>query len=80
MYTGCGFLDPDEPIARYTTVELRDLLHREPTEIKGNEVNLTCEGLIPRIQKSMLSEDVDGLRPHVPAFVERAATFATCPE
>jgi len=80
IYTGCGFLDPDKPIARYTKAELRDLLHKEPTKIKVNGVNLTYEGLIPRIQKSMLSKDVDGLQPHVRAFVERAVTFATCPE
>ena len=80
IYTGCGFLDPDKPIAKYTKAELQDLLHKEPTKIKVNGVNLTYEGLIPRIQKSMLSKDVDGLQPHVRAFVERAVTFATCPE
>src|SRR6185437_12580556 len=60
--------------------ELHDLLHKEPTKIEVDGINLTYEGLIPRIQKSMLSKDVDALQPHVRAFVERAVTFTTCPE
>src|SRR3712207_4905635 len=65
---------------RYTKRELHDLLHKEPTKIKVDGINLTYEGLIPRIQKSMLSKDVDALQPHVRAFVDRVVTFATCPE
>ena len=80
IFMGCGFFDPDKPIEKYTKKELNDLLHKEPTKIKVNEINLTYEGLIPRIQKSMLSKDVDSLQPHIRAFVERAVTFATCPE
>jgi excinuclease ABC A subunit len=80
IFTGCGFFDPDKPIRKFTKKELGDLLHKEPTKIKVEGVNLTYEGLIPRIQKSMLSKDVDSLQPHVRAFVERAVTFATCPE
>ncbi|MFB9433660.1 ATP-binding cassette domain-containing protein [Streptoalloteichus tenebrarius] len=80
IFTGCGFFDPDKPIREFTKRELHDLLHREPTKIKVDGVNLTYEGLIPRIRKSMLSKDVDSLQPHVRAFVERAVTFATCPE
>jgi excinuclease UvrABC ATPase subunit len=72
--------DPDKPIAKYTKRELRDLLHKEPTKIKVEGINLTYEGLIPKISKSMLSKDVDSLQPHVRAFVERAVTFTTCPE
>src|SRR6202044_2917583 len=60
--------------------ELHDLLHKEPTRIKVNGINLTFEGLIPKIQKSMLSKDVDSLQPHVRAFVERAMTFTACPD
>src|SRR6201999_358627 len=60
--------------------ELHDLLRKEPTKIKVEGINLTYEGLIPKIQKSMLSKDVEGLQPHVRAFVERAVTFTTCPE
>jgi excinuclease ABC A subunit len=77
---GCGFFDPDKPIKKFTKRELADLLHKEPTKIKVDGVNLTYEGLIPKIQKSMLSKDVDSLQPHVRAFVERAITFAVCPE
>jgi excinuclease ABC A subunit len=80
IFTGCGFFDPDKPIRKFTKKELGDLLHREPTKIKVEGVNLTYEGLIPRIQKSMLAKDLDSLQPHVRAFVERAVTFATCPE
>jgi excinuclease UvrABC ATPase subunit len=80
IFTGCGFFDPDKPIREYTKSELRDLLHKEPTKIKVDNVNLTYEGLIPKIQKSLLSKDVDSLQPHVRAFVERAVTFTTCQE
>jgi excinuclease UvrABC ATPase subunit len=80
IFMGCGFFDPDKPIKKYTLKELDDLLHKEPTRIKVDGVNLTYEGLIPRIQKSMLSKDLDSLQPHIRAFVERAASFTTCPE
>jgi excinuclease UvrABC ATPase subunit len=80
IFGGCGFFDPDKPIKSFTKKELGDLLHKEPTKIKVDGINLTYEGLIPRIAKSMLSKDVDSLQPHVRAFVERAVTFATCPE
>ncbi len=80
IFSGCGFFDPDKPIKKFTKRELNDLLYKEPTKIKVDDINLTYEGLIPRIQKSMLSKDVDALQPHVRAFVERAVTFATCPE
>ncbi|MCP9952997.1 ATP-binding cassette domain-containing protein [Actinomadura madurae] len=80
IYRGCGFFDPDKPISKYTKKELHDLLHKEPTKIKIEGINLTYEGLIPKIQKSMLSKDVDALQPHIRAFVERAVTFTTCPD
>ncbi|MEV6408726.1 excinuclease ABC subunit UvrA [Streptomyces bobili] len=80
IFRGCGFFDPDKPIREYTKRELHDLLHKEPTKIKVEGVNLTYEGLIPKIQKSMLAKDVDALQPHVRAFVERAMTFSVCPE
>ncbi|MET7602015.1 excinuclease ABC subunit UvrA [Streptomyces avermitilis] len=80
IFGGCGFYDPDKPIRKYTKKELHDLLHKEPTKIKVDGINLTYEGLIPKIQKSMLSKDIDALQPHVRAFVERAMTFTVCPE
>jgi excinuclease UvrABC ATPase subunit len=80
IYRGSGFFDPDKPIRRYTKRELHDLLHKEPTKIKVDGINLTYEGLIPKIQKSFLSKDVEALQPHIRAFVERAVTFTTCPE
>ena len=79
IFAGAGF-DMDKPIARFTKKELHDLLHKEPTKIKVEGINLTYEGLIPKLQKSVLSKDVDALQPHVRAFVERAVTFQTCPE
>ncbi|MEZ0070878.1 ATP-binding cassette domain-containing protein [Planotetraspora sp. GP83] len=80
IFSGCGFFDPDKPISKFTKKELHDLLHKEPTKIKVDGINLTYEGVIPKIQKSMLSKDVDSLQPHIRAFVERAVTFTTCPE
>ncbi len=80
IYRGCGYFDPDKPIARFTRRELDHLLHKEATRIKVENVNVTYEGLIPRLQKSTLSKDVDSLQPHVRAFVERAVTFSVCPE
>jgi len=75
-----GFLDPDKPIRRYTKKELHDFLHREPTKVKVNGVNVTYEGLIPKIEKSLLSKDREALQPHIRAFVDRAVTFTSCPE
>ncbi|MFE4971468.1 ATP-binding cassette domain-containing protein [Kitasatospora sp. NPDC056651] len=80
VYANSGFLDPDKPIRKFTKKEMRDFLYREPTKVKVNGVNLTYEGLIPKIQKSMLSKDKDALQPHIRAFVERAVTFAACPD
>jgi excinuclease UvrABC ATPase subunit len=80
IFSGCGFFDTDKPIRKYTKKELRDLLYKEPTKIKVEGINLTYEGLIPKIQKSMLTKDVDAMQPHVRAFVERAITFTVCPE
>jgi len=80
IFKGCGFFDPDKPIRKFTRKELHALLHKEPTKIKVDHVNLTYTGLIPQIQKSFLSKDVDAMQPHIRAFVERAVTFTTCPE
>jgi excinuclease UvrABC ATPase subunit len=80
IFRGCGFFDPDKPIRKYTKKELHELLHKEPTRIKVDGVNLTYEGLIPKIQKSFLSKDVDSMQPHIRAFVDRAVTFGVCPE
>jgi excinuclease UvrABC ATPase subunit len=80
IFTGCGFFDPDKPIRKYTKKELQDLLYKEPIKIKVDGINLTYEGLIPKIQKSMLAKDIDALQPHIRAFVERVVTFTTCPE
>jgi excinuclease UvrABC ATPase subunit len=79
IFRGSGFFDPDKPIAKYTKKELADLLHKEPTKIKVDGINLTYSGLIPSIQKSMLSKDREAMQPHIRAFVERAITFTTCP-
>jgi excinuclease UvrABC ATPase subunit len=80
IFSGCGFFDPAKPIRKYTKTELHDLLYKEPTKIKVDGINLTYEGLIPKIQKSMLSKDPDAMQPHIRAFVERAVTFTACPE
>ena len=80
IFAGSGFFDVDKPIADYTKRELHDLLHKEPTKIKVEGINLTYEGLIPKISKSMLSKDPEAMQPHVRAFVERAVVFGTCPD
>ncbi|HEV7493173.1 excinuclease ABC subunit UvrA [Baekduia sp.] len=80
IYRGCGYFDPDKPIKKYNKRELHDLLYREPTKIKVEGINLTYSGLIPQIQKSFLSKDVEAMQPHIRAFVERAVVFTTCPE
>ena len=80
LYSASGFVDPDKPIRKYTRKELNDFLHHEPVRMKIAGINMTYEGLIPRIQKSILSKDKEAMQPHVRAFVERAVTFTTCPE
>ena len=79
-FTESGFLDPDKPIRDYTKTELHDFLHRKPVKVKMKGINITYEGLIPKVQKSFFSKDPDSLQPHIRAFVDRAATFTACPE
>jgi len=79
-YLEAGFLDPDKPLHKYTKAELHDFLHHEPTRVKVNGVNVTYEGLVPKVERSFLSKDRETLQPHIRAFVERAATFTICPE
>jgi len=79
IFSGAGF-DMDKPVRKFTKKELHDLLYKEPTKIQVEGINLTYEGVIPKIQKSMLSKDVDAMQPHIRAFVERAITFTSCPE
>jgi excinuclease UvrABC ATPase subunit len=80
LYRESGFFDPDKPIRDYSKSELHAFLHREPTRMKIAGINMTYEGLIPRIQKSMLSKDKESMQPHIRAFVDRAVTFTTCPD
>src|SRR5438093_5326901 len=80
IFTASGFLDPNKPIRDYTKKELNDFLYKEPVKVKVNGVNLTYEGLVPKVQKSFLSKDPDALQPHIRAFVDRAVTFTACPD
>jgi excinuclease ABC A subunit len=80
VYAESGFLDPDKPIRDFSTKEMQDFLYKEPVKVKVQGVNLTYEGLIPKIQKSMLSKDPEAMQPHIRAFVDRAVVFATCPD
>ena len=80
IYRGCGYFDPDKPIKKFNKRERHDLLYREPTKIKVEGINLTYAGLIPQIQKSFLSKEVEAMQPHIRAFVERAVVFTTCPD
>jgi excinuclease UvrABC ATPase subunit len=80
LYRSSGFVDPDKPIGRYTKKELHDFLHHEPVRMKIEGINMTYEGLVLRIQKSMLAKDTEAMQPHIRAFVDRAVTFGTCPD
>ncbi len=80
IYAESGFIDPNKPIRKFTKKELHDFLYKEPTKVKVNGINLTYEGLIPKLQKSMLSKDPDAMQPHIRAFVDRAVTFTPCPD
>ncbi|AUG82084.1 daunorubicin resistance protein DrrC [Kitasatospora sp. MMS16-BH015] len=80
LYAESGFYDPEKPIRKYTKKELHAFLYQEPVRMKIAGINMTYEGLVPRIQRSMLSKDTETLQPHIRAFVERAVTFGTCPD
>ncbi len=80
IFAASGFIDPDKPIRKYTKQERHDFLYKEPVKVKFESMNLTYEGLVPRIQKSFLTKDKEALQPHIRAFVERAVTFTACPE
>ncbi|MEY9850500.1 excinuclease UvrABC ATPase subunit [Leifsonia sp. EB41] len=80
MFSESGFFDAAKPVRDYSETELHDFLYKEPVKVKINGINLTYEGLVPRVQKSMLSKDIEAMQPHIRAFVERAVTFAPCPE
>ncbi|MET8077843.1 excinuclease ABC subunit UvrA [Streptomyces sp. NPDC005303] len=80
LYSESGFFDADKPIRRFTKRELQDFLYREPTRMKIAGINMTYEGLVPRIQKSMLAKDRESMQPHIREFVDRAITFMVCPE
>jgi excinuclease ABC A subunit len=79
-YLESDLLDPNKPIRKFTKKEFHDFLHHEPVRVKVNGVNVTYEGLIPKIQRSILSKDAGALQPHIRAFVERAVTFTDCPD
>ncbi|RYZ44164.1 MAG: excinuclease ABC subunit UvrA [Myxococcaceae bacterium] len=80
IFAASGFVDPNKPIKKYTKKELHDFLYGEPTKVKFESMNLTYEGLVPRIQKSFLTKDKEAMQPHIRAFVERAVTFTPCPD
>ena len=80
LYAESGFFDPDKPVGKFTKAELRDFLHHEPVRMKIAGINMTYEGLIPRITRSMLSKDPESMQPHVRAFADRAVTFTACPD
>ncbi|WP_437102582.1 ATP-binding cassette domain-containing protein [Streptomyces sp. enrichment culture] len=80
LYTESGLYDPDKPVRTFTQAQLDDFLYREPTRMKIAGINMTYEGLVPRIQKSMLAKDREAMQPHIREFVDRAVTFTTCPD
>ncbi|MBV0894882.1 excinuclease ABC subunit UvrA [Microbacterium sp. NC79] len=80
IYAASGFVDPNKPIKDYTEQELQDFLYKEPTKVKIESINMTYQGLVNNIQKSMLTKDREAMQPHIRAFVERAVTYTACPE
>ncbi|MGH9129361.1 MAG: ATP-binding cassette domain-containing protein [Acidimicrobiales bacterium] len=80
LYSSSGFFDPNKPIRKYSAKEQHDFLHREPIRMKIEGINMTYEGLIPRVNRSMLAKDKEAMQPHIRAFVDRAVTFTVCPE
>jgi len=80
IYTGSGFVDGDKPIREFSAKELDDFLYHEPTKVKIGDINMTYEGLVPKVQKSFLTKDREAMQPHIRAFVDRAVTFTTCPD
>jgi excinuclease UvrABC ATPase subunit len=80
LYSASGFYDPDKPIRKFTKTELHDFLYREPVRMKIAGINMTYEGLVLRVQNSILSKDKEAMQPHIRAFVDRAVTFTACPE
>ncbi|MEL4318296.1 excinuclease ABC subunit UvrA [Leifsonia sp. YIM 134122] len=80
IFSESGFLDPAKPIRDYTESELHDFLYKEPTKVKFQNINMTYEGLVSKIQKTLLSKDKEAMQPHIRAFVDRAVTFTACPD
>jgi len=80
LYSESGFYDPGKPIGKFTKKELHDFLYHEPVRMKIGGINQTYEGLVLRLQRSILSKDPEAMQPHIRAFVERAVTFTTCPD
>ena len=80
LYSESGFYDAGKPIRKFTRKEMDDFLHHEPVRMKIGGINQTYEGLIPRLQRSILSKDKEAMQPHIRAFVDRAVTFTTCPD
>ncbi|MFN3950757.1 ATP-binding cassette domain-containing protein [Microbacterium sp.] len=79
VFSESGFLDPDKPVRDFTAEEREAFLYREQTKVRIASTNMTYEGLVPKVTKSMLQKDRDALQPHVRAFVDRAVTFVACP-
>jgi len=80
IFTESGFLDAAKPIRDFTEKERQAFLYKEPTKVSFQSMNMTYEGLIPKIQKSFLSKDREAMQPHIRAFVDRAVTFTACPD
>jgi excinuclease UvrABC ATPase subunit len=80
LYSESGFYDPGKPIRTFTKKEMNDFLHHEPVRMKIGGINQTYEGLILRLQRSILSKDKEAMQPHIRSFVDRAVTFTTCPD
>ena len=80
IFASSGFYPADKPIRTFTKRQMHDFLYKEPTKISIDGMNMTYEGLIPKIQKSMLNKDRDAMQPHVRTFVDRAVKFITCPD
>ncbi|MDO4258593.1 MAG: excinuclease ABC subunit UvrA [Actinomycetaceae bacterium] len=80
QYSESGFFPSDKPLRSLNKRQLETFLYGEQTKVVVSDINITYEGLIPRLRKSIFSKDIDAVQPHIRAFIERAATFAQCPD
>ncbi|WP_291314828.1 excinuclease ABC subunit UvrA [Corynebacterium sp. UBA2622] len=79
-YTESGYFPTDVPVGEFTDEQRHMLLFAEPRRVNHLGINTTYEGLIPKLTKSLLSREKEGMQKAMREFVERAATSGPCPD